>query len=79
MIDATPDSYKPRTLGSADELHHLARNRQAALDLGADRKPLNALPQEIGEKGIALVPAVIANLIPQKTGADSDFDLMHHV
>ena len=75
MVHAASDGHEARGLGIADEMHGLARHGQAALDLGADRHPVNIRAKRIGQKVVKLVAAVVAHFVSKQAGTDAEFDL----
>ena len=62
-VGACADAAHDDALVGAQQVHGLARSAHAHLHLRADRHPLEMLPQDIGRIAIALVAAVVANLL----------------
>ncbi len=64
--------------GITDKLHRLAWNGHAGFLLGTDRHPLDERADCVNQMLVEFVPAVIANVVAEKAGADADFDFSWH-
>jgi hypothetical protein len=53
-------------------LHAIARRPQADLDFRTYGDPFHLPPQGIGQQGIPLMPAVVADMVAQQALADAD-------
>ena len=62
--------------GAQPARHHqadrLARHRHADLHLRADRHPLHVRAEEVDAEGIALVAAVVADVLAEEAGGDAE-------
>jgi hypothetical protein len=71
LVRPAPDSDEPRFPWIADEVHGLARDRQAALHFGTDGDPVNVLTERVREEMVEFVPAVKTDLIAEQAGTDT--------
>ena len=49
-----------------DEMHRLARRPESSLHLGTDRHPLDERSEQVGQKRVAFVPAVVAHFVAEE-------------
>ena len=69
-IELGPDRHEPGLRRVALQMHCLPGNAKAAFHLGTGRDVLDIRPKGVDKKAIELVPPVIADLLPEKTGTD---------
>jgi len=80
VVDTRVAGHQTRIGRVADQPQRLARDRQAVLDLRADRDPLDESPEGVAEGAVELVAAVVADLVAEQAGTDADADgLVAHV
>ena len=70
--------HQARGLGIADEAHGLAGNAQAAFHFRAHGHELEELPERFHDVRVALVPAVVAHVLPEQAGAHPHTDRFSH-
>lgn len=58
----------------ADEPDGVAWRFQSQLDLGADRDKLNVLSQGVDEEGVALVSAIVSDVLAEEAGRNAYAD-----
>jgi hypothetical protein len=67
---------QPRGRRVTDEPDRVARDAEPDLDLGAHRHPLDERAERVDQEAIALVAAVVANLLAEEAGGDAEPDLL---
>ena len=65
---------EPRGGGGADQANRRTGHAQADLDLGTHGHPLDERAEDVGEKRVALVAAVVANLLTEQARGDAEAD-----
>ena len=73
VVSLGSDGDQTGTARSRHQVHGLPGNPQAALHFRADWDKFHQLSQGLGNETIQLVPAIIADFLPQKAGTDSQF------
>lgn len=74
VIDAGLDRQQPDSSALVDQPNRFARRAHARLDLGADLHPFDERAEHGSEKGIAFVPAVVADLVAEEARGHADPD-----
>ena len=72
MIAARAGADHARRRGIADEVHGFPRHTHPGLDLGTDGDPLDVRREDVAQKSVALVAAVVADGRAEKTAADAE-------
>jgi hypothetical protein len=72
VVRAAPRSDESRCRRLALQSDGLAWHAEAELELGTDRHPLDPVAERVGEEVVKLVPAVVADLVPEQAGAHTD-------
>lgn len=73
-----PDGDQTGGHGFANQLHRLPWHGKPGLDLRTNGDPLNVLSKCISQIVVEFMPAVIADSIPEETGAYDDFYFLFH-
>jgi hypothetical protein len=63
---------QPRGAALGDEVDRRTRDPEAQLHLGADGDPLHVLAEDVGEERLALVPAVVPDVLAEQARGDAD-------
>ncbi len=77
MVGSGPGDHESRPLRVSDEAEGIPGGAEACLHLGAHRDIFHVPAQGVGEESVQGVPAVPADILAEKSGADSDADLFH--
>jgi hypothetical protein len=79
VVDAAPDREKTGILRIPDQAHRLPGDGKAVFHLRADGDPVEPAAEGVGDIAVVLMPAVIADVLPEQARADADSYLLHRL